>query len=267
VTKTLLPEEHLLARLLKPHLYLHLPLDFAVLFVNKSVAHNDQNELYTPFVGSKTGFFSLASAGYQGIKGNSSYPKFRYPLKLPEIASAYGRFLESYYRVIYAFVDKIVSRIPANDTQVAHWADCIRQSIPGFPSGRSIFRGDRLTAAVSYFICNVSVIHSADHHSFSEIPIRKLPLRLRVPPPAGKQAVLDRRELVSREDLFRHQIAREMYFRTSTITRLRDVDYEFPTRELQRENAEFRAELERVGQATSMGRFIPLEEIACSIQF
>lgn len=258
MTKAVLPKGHVLRRLLEPHLYMQLPLNFAVLYIGRSVAHNDQREIYTPFPGSKDGFFRVTRAYHAG---------YRYPLAPPAAFGPYGAFLAGYWRVIRRFVGRVVRTVKAGDPRVRRWASCVAEHVPGFPDGDAIFRRDHLAAALTTFICNVSVVHTADHHAYAEIPVTEAPLRLRVPPPTQPGGPpLDRRALVRFEDLFRHRMAREMYFKAIPVRRLVDVEYAFANRALGRAVANFKAELARYDAGLST-RFVNLEGIASSIQF
>jgi hypothetical protein len=121
--------------------------------------------------------------------------------------------------------------------------------------------------AVSTFIHTVSVVHSADHHGYGQEPISRLPLRLRVPPPASRRSPrLDRGRLVWKRDVFRQWLARRMYFEPSTVVSLVDVKYGFDDSRLQADAAAFRQRLLRLDRKLPR-RFIPLERIASSIQF
>jgi hypothetical protein len=268
VSTSILPHNHVLAKLLKPHQWLQLPLDFAVLYHKKSVGHNNQKEMYTPFCGDKASFDSLIEAGYCGIEGNSSYPKYRYPLAGPNIHSNYGVFLRSYYDCIFSFVSEVTSQISKEDPSVRAWAKHISAHVPGFPSETEIFDSDNLISAVSTFIFSVSVFHSADHHSYSGGAINETPLRLRCPPPTSKNVgPIDRSKAVSRSDMFRQAIAHEMFFKDHPISRLVDVDYQFESEQLVSLNDQFRLDLLAVEKNLNVRKFIPVSEIACSIQY
>ena len=267
ISRTVLPRSHVLARLLEPHRYMQLPLNFAVLYVERSVAHNNQGELYAPFPGDRRSNLELMACGYAGIEGNSSYPPYRFSFGPPAIYSSYGPFLRAYYDVILEFVSRVTRHVVPGDPAVVRWADAIASLLPGFPDGRDIFHANYLAEAASTFIHTVSVVHSADHFAYSREPMNVAPLRLRVPPPTSERmAPLDRTRLVWRRDTFRHWMAKRMYFDTGTLRRLVDVDYGFGIPELDAETRTFRAALRRL-DGELPHRYIPLEEIASSIQF
>lgn len=267
-TKALLPRRHPLYRLLEPHLYMQLPLNYAVLYVGRSVAHNDQREIYTPFPGTKEGFFRVTRAYHAGIPGNSAYPRYRYPMRPPKVWSAYGTFLGEYHAAIRRLVRQVVRAITPRDPHVSRWAGEIASHVPGFPDGRRIWCGENLVQAVTTFVADVSVEHSADHHGYASVPPHVMPLRLRREPPRTKDcAPVDRRALVYWEDLFRQYMAHEMYFKPTAVRPLAGVRYRFAPRELAWAAERFRADLRAVDARWAGKGFIPLEEIATSIQF
>ncbi|HVI01863.1 MAG TPA: hypothetical protein VM869_24280, partial [Enhygromyxa sp.] len=75
VTREVVPPEHPLARVIEPHAWLHLPLDYGVMFNERSVAHNHQKEIYTPFPIRRDDVFNhFVSEFYIGTPGNSARP-------------------------------------------------------------------------------------------------------------------------------------------------------------------------------------------------
>lgn len=268
LTKSVLPTGHLVRRLLEPHLYMQLPLNYAVLHIDRSVAHNNQREIYTPFPFPKESFFQIMQSFHRGIPGNSAYPPYQFPLAPPQIHSDYGNFLKLYYDVILGFVTDVTSTIKKRDPYVRRWAHHISVAVPGFPGSEKILQGDNLARALTSFICSVSVIHSADHYSYGDISVNKVPLRMRQPSPASsKIASVNRKNLVNWEDIFRHRMAREMYFKPSTVKRLMDVGYHFETEE-QRDAADrFHEQIRELDESLGENRFVPLDQISSSIQY
>lgn len=267
-TKALLPRSHVVRRLLEPHLYMQLPLNYAVLYIDRSVAHNDQREIYTPFPGTQDGFFQFTTAYHRGIPGNSAYPSYRFPLGPPDIPLEYGEYIAAYYRVIEQFVAQVVERVKPDDRRLARWADEIARHVRGFPDGASIRENHNLVRALTTFITNVSVLHSADHHSFATIPVNKAPLRLRQPPPGpDHRGPLDRRKLIEWEDLFRHRMASEMYFKSSPVVKLEDAEYDFTQLSLRLAAERFHRALRVLDRNLPGPCFAPLDQLASSIQF
>jgi len=120
-----------------------------------------------------------------------------------------------------------------------------------------------LGQAVAVFMHNVAVRHSADHASYARLPIREVPLRLRSAPGAA----LDRAQLVSREDIFRHQMATDMYFGPTVLARLDEVTYGFQDPPLRRATREFQEALRAVDLRWAPSPFPRLSELATSIQY
>ncbi|APR80814.1 Hypothetical protein A7982_06161 [Minicystis rosea] len=274
VSQSLLPRHHGLFRVLSPHMRFQLPLNNRVLHSPFSVAHNDQRHLYSCFPGpflteSGEGFGAAMTAGYEGIPGNSSYPPYRYSLEPAPVPSSYGRVLRAYYDVIRAYVAEILEDLSPEDPVIARWADSIARWVPGFPDALAIRDRDTWISAVAFFIYDVSVLHAADHHSTSCHPLTRYPLRLRVPPPTSKVAPPFRHaDLVSREDMFRHRMARKMFFGPPvSFTLLQDTDSGFDDPRKAGIQRRFRKKLREAAVDLDKSGHIPLRLISCSIQF
>lgn len=268
LSKTLLPPNHLLAQLLKPHHDLQLPLNFAVLYVNKSVAHNSQSEIYTPFPFTRAGFVELAARGFAGLPGNRCYPKQLFRTGEHQPVGEYGRFLKAYYEVVLRFTQTVLSHIPQGEPAVEAWADHIARVLPGFPDGKAIFQGDMLARVAATYIHNVSIAHSCDHYLIGLESINCLPLRLRVHPPRrGESIQVDWRKATHRSDIFRRYMANVMYFRPSVVKSLMSCRYDFAELALQAAATRFLAELQVLDAKPPTRRFMPLAQIAASIQY
>jgi hypothetical protein len=268
LSKSILPEEHLVRRLLQPHFYMQLPLNYAVLYIQRSVAHNQQDEIYTPFPCSKEGVFKIMQKFYRGIPGNSSYPSYRYPLAPTKIHSDYGVFLEAYYEAILEFVTELVAPLTQKDPDLRRWADEISAAVPGFPNADEIFSKDTLARSLTTFLWDVSVVHSADHWGYARHSINKVPLRMRVPPPDSRRQKREGSQpLVHWEDIFRHRVAWEMYFKPSTVQKLIDVKYQFTEPTQIQATSRFHSALRDIDKRMGFLGFVPLGDIASSIQY
>lgn len=270
ITKTALPKEHVLFKLLYAHLRFTLPLENAVLNFKMSLLHDDKWwKTYAPFPGPYDGIRDLLVEGYRGIKNNDSYPPFSYPRRPPKIYSGYGTFLNAYYETIYAFVDDVVKTIPDQDIHVRNWADYINTWIPGFPPGKEIFEGKTLTEVVSYFIWDVTVGHTIDHHNFGEMDVQKVPLRIRQAPPRKGTKIKSYKALQTPIDLMKYKLAMRLFFAPSVITKLIDAQYAFLDPSLVERVKKFKADLrETERELKEEGlTYVPLDGIACSIQF
>jgi hypothetical protein len=269
LTKTLIPKKHIIHRLLTPHMYMQLPLNFAVLYVNKSVAHNDQNELYTCFPCSKEGFITSLKASYAGLKDNSSYKKYQFLMAPEKIPFEFGEFLERYWYCIYNFVEKICKNIPINDEVTTHWANDVSHFVPGFPNGEEIWKEDNLVRALTSFIHTVSFSHSSDHYSYSQTNINQVPSRIRVKPPSSKyrNIPLDKSKIFKRTDLHRHHLAMEMYFTPSNLVTVLDAKYSTVNADESLAVEEFKDDLSYIEENLTTLNYIPLNEVATSIQY
>lgn len=268
VTKSILPGDHVLSKLLRPHLRFSLMLNHTVLEHPRTLIDNDQRESYTPFLGTSEGLRGLISAVYAGVPGNSSYPAYRFPGRPPRIHSPFGSAIEAYFECLLGFVRQVLATLPPGDPDVTAWATHLHEWLPGFPSGEEIWEGEALASTVAFVICDVSVMHAADHHDLARIPLDMVPLRLRMPPPDSPDLpAFDRKQLVTRDDTFRHAMAHELFVRPHNITLLHEVDYRFGDPALYQLNCHFLADLQDVDAQLAGSKFIPLGEIACSIQY
>lgn len=270
ITKTALPKEHTLFKLLHAHLRFTLPLENAVLNFKMSLLHHDKWwKTYAPFPGPYDGIRDLLVEGYKGIKNNDSYPPFSYPRRPPKIYSGYGTFLDAYYETIYNYVDDVVQSIPVGDVAVKNWADYIHGWLPGFPNGEEIFQGKALSEVVAYFIWDVTVGHTIDHHNYSEMDVRKVPLRIRQAPPKKGSRITSYKKLQTPIDLMKYQLAMRLFFGPTVLTKLIDVEYEFKDPDLKDRARKFKQELRMTEKRLKdQGlTYVPLDKIACSIQF
>lgn len=270
ITKTALPKEHTLFKLLHAHMRFTLPLENAVLNFKMSLLHDDKWwKTYAPFPGSYDGIRDLLVEGYRGIKNNDSYPKFEYPRRPPKIYSGYGKYLDAYHETIYKFVDKVIATIPKDDVHVKHWANYIHGWIPGFPDGKMIWEGKTLTEVVAYYIWDVTVGHTIDHHNYGEMDIRKVPLRIRQEPPKKGIKLKPLKKLQSPIDLMKYQLAMKLFFAPTVLTKLIDVEYKFKSPDLQAYVKEFKDDLKKTDKrlADEGLTYMRLNDIANTIQF
>lgn len=270
ITKTALPKEHTLFKLLYAHMRFTLPLENAVLNFKMSLLHDDKWwKTYAPFPGPYQGIRDLLVEGYRGIKNNDSYPPFSYPRRPPKIYSGYGTFLDAYYETIYEFVDKVVATIPVKDLAVSNWADYINHWIPGFPNGKEIWEGKTLTEVTAFYIWDVTVGHTIDHHNYGLMDVRKVPLRIRQEPPLKKTKMKPLSSLQSPVDLMKYKLAMKLFFGPSVLTRLIEVDYKFKDPELKVAQEAFKISL-RATEKSLIEKglnYMGLNDIANTIQF
>ncbi|RIW18262.1 hypothetical protein D0X99_00765 [Algoriphagus lacus] len=289
VSKTCLPKDSVLLRLLKPHLDLTLELNYSVLNSPTSPIVNNQKLPFAAFPAPEGGLAGMFLYGYNGIEGNPSYPKYKFQIVPDTYHSDYGTFLMAYYDTIFDFVHKVVEQIPPDEyTDIMIWADYVKTWVPEFPSGKEFFyldhNGDAkfkkhaesgekslLSKVIANIIWDLSVGHAADHYDFSLIDINVAPLRLRVPPPDSKDIPpFDRKGIIHWGDIFRHHFERKMFFAPRNVTLLKDTVYNFnkPTEQTLRElNIYFLKDLQKTEKELTVYNYIPLDQISRSIQY
>jgi hypothetical protein len=278
ITITAVPKQHVLFRLLRPHLRFSLVLDDAVLQSPSSVISNSRSTIYDPFTARmKDGLASFFNAGYAGIPGNPAYPPYTYMFKPKEFDSDYSEFLSAYYPAFHTFVASVLSRahVPVGDPYVTRWARYINGWIPSFPDGDEIWEGNRLVDAVAGFMWGVTVGHAADHQVFAKlIKPNQYCLRLRLPPPAAaKIPDFDHRDLSTPLDIFKAVLATKMFFAPTNVTLLADTRYAFNADvepDLIAAQNQFQQDLRDVEaslKARGIPIFIPLDQISRSIQY
>lgn len=267
VTKAVLPESYRLRQLIEPHCYIQLAINYAVLNVDRSVAHNNQDEVYTALPYKRFGNTSRLAVHYSGDPSNPRISPYQFPMAAPSYSGPYGDFLRGYYAVIFEFVTECMQGIDVRDPAIVQWADTIASHLDKFPGADELAREPGLLArAVTGFIFSVSVHHSADHHSQDQLAIKESPLRLRQSPPVHpSHPGLDPEALFSREDHFRQLMMYEMYVKDHSMRGLLDVHYAFEDGD-QATIGAYHEKL-RAYDAVQSGSYIPLSDIACSIQF
>jgi hypothetical protein len=166
------------------------------------------------------------------------------------------------------FVTRVLEQLELDDPQLSRWADAIAQWLPGFPDAARVRHIDELADAVATYICDVSVFHSADHHSYANIPLAELPWRLRVAPPNLEQpGALELGAIVTPEDSFRHQLCHAMFFAPVVIEPLRTVRYEFDRASLRTAAAELGQTMDALDHRFRGSGFPSSREIATSLQY
>ncbi len=226
ISKTVLPKDNLVLRLLQPHLWLSMCVNNTVLEGQRSLINRNTWYPWSPFVAKgdevrKLLPFGWFGSDYYAAHGdatnpakdvyfdapNSSYPPYRYE-GLPEtIPSGYGQFLNSYFPLIRKFTAGVIERMSDKDwTEIGYWAHHIAIWIPGFPDREELLGADgtsynkaRLADVLAHFIWNASIRHSSDHQTLHEmvngrrdannaIVVKPMPVPfiLRVQPPLKK---------------------------------------------------------------------------------
>lgn len=268
ITKTALPMDNTVFKLLYPHFQFTLMLNDTVLENPTSPVVNNQKYPYSGFCGPQDGLLTLLVSGYRGILGNSSYPPFIWTMKPQKVYSDYDVYLMNYYDAFKRFTDEVVKHISLDERPaIIKWANYISKWLPGFPDGIEIFRGNNLSGTLAKVMWDLSVAHATDHHSYGTIPINRLPLRMRVPPPSSKNDTFNPKDQAKFSDVYKYAMEWKLFFNSWTVTRLIDVDYQFPTAALQKLQSNFLQDLRAVDKNMPVKRYMDLEDISISIQF
>ncbi|MGI4993447.1 hypothetical protein ACRXCV_12495 [Halobacteriovorax sp. GFR7] len=269
ISKTSLPKDHILFRLLSPHFRFTLPLENAVLNYKSSLLQEKWWMVYAPYPGGPEGLRDLLVEGYKGIKGNLSYPPFSYSLKSPCVEGKYGIYLSRYYEVFYEFVKAILADVSADDFWISKWADYCNQHVNDFPSSGEIFEDDKLIRAVTTYLFTVTVAHATDHYNYGILDKRKVPLRLRQAPPHKDTKMIKRSKLVNAIDQMKYYMADNLFFSPTTVTKLINARYMFKEPKQRKIAENFKQELINLDKSLkSEGiEYMPLNKISASIQF
>lgn len=274
ITKTALPKNNILFQLLFPHTRFTLYLEKAVLTFNSSLLHSKWWMPYAPYPGPYEGIRQLLVEGYLGIDHNDSYPSYVFPLSAPDIYGDYGDFHKEYYEVFKRFVDIVLSEIREEEFfYIDHWIDYIHSWLPGFPKSCDRKKDPYiLNRIVTSYLFDVTVGHTVDHYNYGHMDLRKVPLRIRHEVPTKNSVIkLDRKKLTKFWDFGKYEMARRLFFNSSTKTRLIDTNYQFVGRSDVLKNAviQFKEDLKKaeIKLIKESKNYIPLKEIAASIQF
>jgi hypothetical protein len=274
ISKHCLPTDHVLFQLLIPHFDLHLVLDNTVQTSFTSPLLNRQILPWTPHTGPASGLVRTLEQLYCGVENNPAYPSYHFKHPRRTVGEKYVNFLEAYYQTILRFVRKVLARIGPDDEIVRAWADYVAAHVPGFPDADNIFcmqdeaNGVRnLDWAVATIIWDVSVGHTTDHYNMGLLDINENPMRIRVPPPTSKDARFDPKKLRRWGDFSRYKLFWRLFLTSSTVYRLDKVRYPFTDPQLREHNDEFLRDLQETAKSVAKDEFIPLREIARSVQF
>ncbi len=281
ITKTAVPHTHPLFQLLSAHSSYALAVNNAVLETEDGVlSSNPPGTWFDPLTATGLVIKRMFGAGYAGLPERPDlYPKYNYMTPWMDTSIDYGRCLALYFQPFLDFcatvADEILSASP-NDTYVERWANYISANLYGFPDGKEIFKLGVLAKALAIYMWDVTVSHAADHYSYANDITPKAPgpagtnlaawkfLRLRVAPPkelsdgAGVKLVGD---VCAPDDLYRAEMAEEMFFKSATIwPNLFDTTYAFTSPQLLQAQLKFHADLKIVSGkvAAIMPNFMPL---------
>jgi hypothetical protein len=294
ISKTILPKDNLILKLLLPHLEYSLELNLSVQTVYTSPIKNHQEIAYCGVTGTEDEIAKLFEDAYNGIPGREkAYPPFFFKM-LPEshCMSEYHKFQLKYYDCILEFVKTVVNHLtPDEKEDVILWGKYVEPYINlhvkgehkklmehkhfHFPTAEKL-RADvehkLLVLLLTKIVWDMSVGHAGDHYDFGMMNFDQMPMRMRVAPPASRNVPdFDYTELRTQRDVFKHRLEWKMFYLPTVITTLKDTDYKFSSPELQKANANFLLALKQTEQEIianpNIRNFYPLKEIARSIQF
>jgi hypothetical protein len=267
VTRACLPREHRVHQLLAPHMYLQLPLDYSVLHIKNGPGYNDPRLYYTAFSGAGGSQYRLFGHSFSGLPGHAAFEPFRFGHLLKSRRTEYLQFLLGYRELILAFVRRVVADVAIDDTLRQWMGHCAHYS-RGFGVAPEVLDHEQLAQALATLVWNCSVVHSADHFEFHAIPMEHKPTRLRIPPPMDRcECSFEPKDLTQPADRLRHYMWHELYVRPWTLERLFDLDYHFPEPRLQAANRDFLESLGTYDAGLGPKPYVPLRDIATSIQY
>ncbi len=285
ISKSCLPKDSLLLRLLLPHFELTLELNYSVLNSKTSPLQNPSHMPYAALAGGPDALGALFLWGYVGVEGNPSYIPYKFQMAPKQFHSDYGTFLMDYFDVVEKFVVAVIEEIPKDEyEEIEIWANYVNSFVPEFPKGDEIFikvngafefakdeEKTVLANAIANIIWDLSVGHAVDHYDYSSININHMPFRLRVPPPQSKDIPpIDFKKIITWQDIFKHKYERQMFFIPRNWKLLKDTEYNFykPHEEkLRILNREFLASLHTAEKELKVHNYIPLDNISSSIQY
>ncbi len=282
ITKTAVPRTHPLFQLLHPHSAYALAVNNAVLETEDGVlSANPQGTWFDPLTASGMVIKSLFGAGYEGLPIRADlYPRYDYMNPWMDDDIAYGHCLSVYFQPFLKFCTTVADVILAaspKDTYVERWANYLSAHLYGFPDGKKIFETGILARALAIYMWDVTVSHAADHYSFTHDVTPATPglagttlaawkfLRLRVSPPqqlSDGAAVKRVGDVCHPDDLYRAEMAQELFFKSATIwPNLVDTTYAFTIPELLQAQETFHEDLRTASGkvASVMPNFMPLE--------
>lgn len=238
ITKTALPKDNLLFRLLIPHLRLALPVNNSVLEGEKSLISRTSWTIWSPFCAPGKTIRKLFPYGSVGDPERpNAYPEYRFPLQEDPNYSDYFRFLNAYRKTVRDFVSEFADvafgywngMVGGSDwNYLTFWAESCAQWVPGFPDGEQISDKETFINTVTTIIWDLAVSHSTDHNSMHNIPNNESIFRLRLPPPTSKAIdAWETSELCNWKDLFKENLTDLLFYEPHNVTNLAEVEYKF----------------------------------------
>ncbi|MEM7468247.1 MAG: hypothetical protein AAF387_15360, partial [Pseudomonadota bacterium] len=228
ITKSAMPKDHLLFRLLIPHFRLALPVNHSVLEGDKSLISRTTWTIWAPFCAPGLVIRNLFPYGYVGDDARrNAYPEYKFPLSSDENRSQYFEFLNAYRATVKSFIQEFADlafKVWFEQTgntdwnYVSYWADNCAQWVPGFPNGEEIADKDTFIEAITTIIWDLAISHSTDHDSIHQIPNDELVFRLRLPPPTSKSHPhFELKQLCNWIDLFKANLTDILFYKPHNV--------------------------------------------------
>ncbi len=254
ITKSILPTQHPLFRLLHPHLRLSLAVNNAVLEGTYSLLSRTNWVVYSPFAAEGKYTRRLIPDGYVGRPGKpNAFPVYRFDPEPKYPNTSYGVYLEKNYKIFLKFVTSVIKEtLPAeylsddnsgvrrNWELIALWGESIAEWVPGFPMREDLLEENAETQRVSCnrelliktiakMIWTLSVAHAGDHFGFGQAGPTRNVFRIHVKPPLKDVVVEDSffKKLVKPWDLFQSYLTNELFYKPHNTVDLVDVTYDF----------------------------------------
>jgi len=281
ISKTILPKENLILKLLLPHLQYSLSLNLTVQTTKSSPIKNKQEYPFCGVSGTEDEIAEMFADAHKGVEGRyKAYPPFHFTMKpQSESNNEYHLFQMEYYNCIGRFVKTVVKHLTAQDKEeLVLWAKYIEPFLNAhiinkqehehaghpeslktlaegllnhedfhFPTPIEMRKDDNnelLIKLLTKILWDLSVGHAGDHYDFGMMNFNQMPMRLRVPPPAERNIPdFDYAKLRTKDDVFRHRLEWKMFYIPTNVSLLHDTDYKFGTPELQKANADFLEDL------------------------
>ena len=278
VSLTTFPMDHVIFKLLYPHLRFTLPLDYAVLETNTSPLENKQIFIQNAGPAPGSSLRQLVAALFSGVMypdgtWNSSYPHYDYmDPKAREGVTEYAAFNKEYYETIHTFVKKVVKDVRKDDKFVLRWAGYVKNQVPGFPDEKEIQKPGMLAKVLALYIWDVSVGHAVDHYNQGTLNLNENPMRVRIEPPGGPDTIknFDVNKVMTFWDVVRYRLFWKMFITPTNVTLLHNVNYNFDQPELIQANNDFLQALRETEAglaAKGIKNYIPLKKISRTIQY
>ncbi|MEX1033736.1 MAG: hypothetical protein WDZ30_10285 [Cellvibrionaceae bacterium] len=300
ITKSILPTQHLLFRLLIPHFRLSLAVDNSVLEGKYSLLSRTNWVIYSPFTAEGKYTRRLIPDAYVGRPGKpNAFPEYWFSPKPSYPKSSFGIYLQKNYAIFHKFITSVIEdTLPAqydcddnsgarrNWEFIALWAESIAEWVPGFPKREQLLPWEKgvkvvnpnrqlLIDTVTLCLWTLTVAHAADHAGFAQAGPTRNVFRIHLKPPLKNTTVENdfHKSLVKRWDLFQSYLTHQLFYKPHNVENLVAVIYDFRGHPNELKLNEYRdifiRELREcdVEERRRDGSLPKLEDVSSSIQY